>query len=269
MGALSIRDNASQEIMHNPVGPWIEANSLYIEQSELQRRLGEDLTTELVIFDVGLGAAANALAVLHCARALSVRRPLRLMSFERDLELLQFALDNANSFAHFKGFETAVKSILTTGKWEELGISWELRSGNFIELIEHEPHAAHIVFYDPYSFKKNPEMWMPEVFRKVREKCSPNGILFTYSRATPIRVGLLIAGFFVGAGVATGSKDETTQASLRLADLTSPLGQAWLGRWQRSRNPNCAGASEEGLVATREFILSHAQFTSLARDGLL
>src|SRR5258708_5273066 len=99
MGALSIRDNVSQEIMHNPVGPWIEANSLYIEQSKLRRRLVEDLTTELVIFDVGLGAAANALAVLHCARALAVRRPLRLVSFERDLELLQFALDNANSFS--------------------------------------------------------------------------------------------------------------------------------------------------------------------------
>ena len=81
MGALSIRDNVSREIMHNPVGPWLEANSLYIEQSRLQRRLGEDLNSELVIFDVGLGAAANALAALHCARALAVRRPLRLVSF--------------------------------------------------------------------------------------------------------------------------------------------------------------------------------------------
>jgi len=261
MGALSIRDNISQEIMHNPVGPWIEANSLYIEQSQLQRRIREDLGTELVIFDVGLGAAANALAVLHCARALAKRRPLRLVSFERDLGLLQFALENANRFAHFKGFETAVQSILTMGKWEEPGISWELRFGNFVELIEQEPHAAHIVFYDPYSFKKNQEMWTPEVFRKVRKKCSAEGILFTYTRATPIRVGMLMAGFFVGTGVATGSKDETTQASLRLTDLVNPLGPAWLGRWQRSRNQNAAGAGEQELAAAREFILSHAQFS--------
>lgn len=260
MGALSIRDNISQEIMHNPVGPWIEANSLYIEQSHLRRRLGQDLNSELVIFDVGLGAAANALAALHCARSLSARRPLRLVSFERDLELLQFALANAHHFSHFAGFEEAVQAILTCGKWEERGIVWELRHGNFIELIDRETHAANLVFYDPYSFKKNSEMWVPEVFRKVRAKCALDGILLTYSRATPIRVGLLMAGFFVGMGIATGEKDETTQASLRLSDLENPLGPAWLGKWQRSHSPNAAGARPEDLAKVKEFVLSHPQF---------
>lgn len=260
MGALSIRDNDTQEIMHNPVGPWIEANSLYIQQSGMQRRLNEDLAQELVIFDVGLGAAANALAALHCARANPKRRNLRLVSFERNLELLQFALDNASHFQHFTGFENAVRSILVTGRWVEPGITWELRHGNFTDLIVAEPTAAHIVFYDPYSFKMNREMWLPEVFREVHKKCAPDGILLTYSRATPIRVGLFMAGFFVGTGVATGAKDETTQASVRYQDLVSPLGQAWLGKWRRSRSPSAPGAREEDFPATKEFILNHSQF---------
>ena len=155
MGVLSIRDNDTLEIMHNPVGPWQEANSLYIEQSQLQRRLSQDLAQELVIFDVGLGAAANALAALHCARALQVRRPLRLISFERELSLLQFALENAHHFDHFKDFEEAVSSILTKGEWSEPGIHWELRHGDFKELIDQETNLANLIFYDPYSFKKN------------------------------------------------------------------------------------------------------------------
>lgn len=261
MGAVSIRDNVTQEIMHNPVGPWVEANSLYIQQSSLERRLGEDLSQELVIFDVGLGAAANALAALHCARANSGhRRNLRMVSFERNLELLQFALDNANHFDHFSGYESAVQSILKMGKWEEPGITWELRHGNFTELIVAEQSAANIVFYDPYSFKTNIEMWMPEVFRAVRAKCAPDGLLLTYSRATPIRVGLLMAGFFIGAGVATGSKDETTQASVRLRDLANPLGKAWLEKWRRSGKPNAPGARDEDFAATQEFVLNHSQF---------
>lgn len=260
MGALSIRDNVSMEIMHNPVGPWVEANALYIDQSRLSARLSEDRAEELVIFDVGLGAAANALAALHCARSLKKRRPLRMISFEREMELLRFALENAHHFEHFKGFETAVESILQDGAWSEEGIRWELRHGNFLELIEREAHAADIVFYDPYSFHKNQEMWLPDVFRKVRAKCSGEGMLFTYSRATPIRVSLLMAGFFVGTGKATGAKEETTQASVRFEDLADPLAQEWLGRWKRSHHPHAAGGKEEDLPATKEFILNHSQF---------
>jgi hypothetical protein len=260
MGELSIRDNVTQEIMHNPVGPWVEANALYIDQSHMRRRLTEDLLSELVIFDVGLGAAANALAALHCAHGTKNRRPLRLVSFERNLELLEFALANARHFHHFRGFEKAVRAILDKGRWEEDGLVWELRHGNFLERIETEPASAHLVFYDPYSSKKNQDMWVPGAFRKVREKCRPDGMLLTYSRATPVRVGMLLAGFYVGIGRASGAKDETTQASVRYEDLAQPLDRAWLGKWQRSHNPNALGAREEDFPATREFILNHAQF---------
>lgn len=259
-GALSIRDNISREIMHNPVGPWAEANSLYIDQSQLRRRLSDLSLGELVVFDVGLGAAANALAALHCARALSPRRPLRLVSFERDLGLLQFALDNAHRFHHFQGFEDAVRSLLNCGRWAEEEVVWELRHGDFVSLIDREETRADVIFYDPYSYKQNQDMWRPSVFAKIREKCSPTGVLYTYSRATPIRVGMLLSGFFVGAGAATGAKDETTQASVRLADLDNPLGPAWLKKWQRSHSPNAPGARAEDLAATQAFILNHTQF---------
>lgn len=262
MGAVSIRDNITKEIMHNPVGPWVEANALYIDQSDFKRRLTENLTLELVVFDVGLGAAANALAALHAARALKTRRPMRLISFERELRLLQFALDNAHHFDHFKGFEDAVQSILNTGKWEEDGIIWELRHGDFTQLIDEESNRANVIFYDPYSSKKNGDMWNKGIFKKVREKCAPDGILFTYSRATPIRVSLLLAGFYVGQGIASGLKDETSQAAVRFEDLQNPLGEPWLGRWQRSHIPNAFGARDEDLAANKQGVLNHPQFAN-------
>ncbi|HMN67751.1 MAG TPA: MnmC family methyltransferase [Bdellovibrionales bacterium] len=260
MGAISIRDKVTMEIMHNPVGPWVEANSLYIGQSGLRRRLFEERQDELVIFDVGLGAAANALATLHCARGLSVRRPLRLVSFEREMKLLRFALDHADLFDHFKGFETAVQSILETGCWTEEGLTWELRHGNFVELIDSEPTAANLIFYDPYSSRKNQEMWGADIFRKVRAKCAQDAVLFTYSRATPVRVAFLKAGFYIGKGLATGAKEETTQAAIRIADLSNPLGQAWLERWRRSHLQSAAGDSASDLPATVDLVSNHPQF---------
>ncbi len=258
-GAISIKNNAVGEIMHNPVGPWLEANSLYIEQSQLGRRLQQmNAGEELVIFDVGLGAAANALAVLHCAR--ECNKKIRLISFEKDLSLLRFALEHSEDFAHFSGFETAIGTLLLKGEWHSENIAWELRHGNFLELIDQENFKADFIYFDPYSPKMNKEMWGMECFKKIRERCAPDAVLYTYSRATPIRAALLASGFYVGSGVATGLKDETTQAALDINQLSMPLGKRWLERWNNSHTPLPFDCTTGEAAGVREKILGHGQF---------
>ena len=157
-GAISIRNKLVNEIMHNPVGPWVEANSLYISQSNLKELLSKTEAPELVVFDVGLGAAANALATLHCARSIGNPRKLRLISFERDLELLKYALTHADRFEHFRGYEEILENFLEAKSWTDANISWELRHGDFLDLIDQEQHQADLVFYDPYSPLVNVDM---------------------------------------------------------------------------------------------------------------
>ena len=258
-GVLSIRNKQVNEIMHNPVGPWKEANQLYIDQSNLRWHLTHDLTTELVIFDVGLGAAANALAILHCA--MCAQRAVRIVSFEIDLDLLRFALDHSSQFEHFKGFEGPLGAILSKGYWESENIKWELHHGDFLQCINHVKHHAHIVYYDPYSPKMNQEMWTTECFKKLHNKCDAQAMFYNYSQATPIRAALLEAGFFVGYGIATGLKNSTTQAAYSLDDLEKPLDERWFRRWQRSDTPlpfRC-----EDAEALKSAIHQHKQFSGI------
>lgn len=262
-GAVSIRNNVVNEIMHNPVGPWVEANALYIEQSELARRLGENLSDEFVIFDVGLGAAANALAALHCIRQAQAQgrcRPVRLVSFEIDLDLLRFALQHAHEFEHFKGYETMLAELLEKSYWSEPGLIWELRTGDFLQLIETEPHKAHLIFYDPYSPKKNKDMWGLKVFAKLRRRSRElhegGTVMYTYSQATPIRAALLASGFHVGYGTATGLKEETTQAATVREFLPKPLDVKWLNRWKASQAPYPYDASESDRASVSAAILN-------------
>jgi hypothetical protein len=49
-----------------------------------------------------------------------------------------------------------------------------------------------------------------------------------------LRVTLLLAGFFVGRGHATGEKEETTIAANQLDLIREPLNSAWLQRARRS-----------------------------------
>src|SRR6185503_17529703 len=56
----------------------------------------------------------------------------------------------------------------------------------------------------------------------------------TYSRSTMLRVSLLLAGFYVGVGHATGEKEETTIAANTLELIREPLDKNWLTRARHS-----------------------------------
>ena len=77
--------------MHPVIGAEVESERLYVAQSRLaERLLGPG--PALVLFDVGLGAAGNALAAIRAARvAPPGRRPLAVVSFERELGALALA----------------------------------------------------------------------------------------------------------------------------------------------------------------------------------
>ncbi|MDB5038019.1 MAG: hypothetical protein JWQ35_1547 [Bacteriovoracaceae bacterium] len=262
-GAISIRDNLFNEIMHNPVGPWVEANMLYIEQSSLEQKILDESLDELVIFDVGLGAAANTLSALHCIRRHQnkISKKIRIVSFEKNLDLLKFALLNAHRFDYFKGYEKAIETILEKDIWSEANLIWELRRGDFIDSITRETERPHIIFFDPYSPKVNQEMWTMNCFQKIYNQSRASGTsLYTYSQATPIRAALLASGFYVGHGRSTGLKNETTQATTRIEDLESPLAERWLKRWKSSDTPlpfDCTPIDETEI---RNKILTHPQF---------
>lgn len=246
--------------MHNPVGPWAEANALYIEQSNLKQYLTKDLDTELVIYDVGLGAAANAIATLHALK--DAKRPVRLVSFEIDLDLLRFALEHSSQLGYLAGYENAIQSILKDKYWENENVKWELHHGDFLDCIEDVQHKCHLVYYDPYSHKQNEEMWTTACFKKLREKCQPQAMLYNYSQATNIRAALLEAGFYVGYGQPTGLKEATTQAATQLKDLSNPLDERWLQRWKRSHKQLPLDCKNESQL--KEFILNHEQFKTSA-----
>ena len=157
-GFYSIRHISSGEIMHSVSAPSEEANQLYIEQSALAARLSNDNTEELVIWDVGLGAASNAMAAIHCFERChggnnrAGLRPLRLLSFEHDLDALTLAAKHSGCFPHLH--HSAPSKILSQGSWRHPSemLRWQLLQGDLRDLIE-SAAIPDLIFYDPFSFK--------------------------------------------------------------------------------------------------------------------
>ncbi|MEO8440232.1 MAG: tRNA guanosine(34) transglycosylase Tgt [Spartobacteria bacterium] len=270
-GFASIRQVTSGEIMHMRTPPMEEARSLYVEQSQLAARLCLETTEPLVIWDVGLGAAANAMAAVECYEAqasLGEVRPLRLVSFENDLDSLRLALRHQDKFPYLR--HAGPVRLVEHGEWQSkrfAGLHWQLVTGDFLETLARAPLAPDLIFYDMFSSKTHREQWTIELFHQLFAACRGRSAeLFTYSHSTAVRAALLAAGFFVAKGRPAGAKEETTIA-LTPAALGSHfshhyelLASEWIGRWNRSQAKFPAEIRADDRPAFEEQIRGHEQF---------
>ena len=264
-GVGYIRDTVSGEVMHPGGDPAQEAQSLYVEQSRLLERLESGSEEPLVVWDVGLGAAANAMAaILAVENAVpAAARPLKLVSFENDLDSLKLALDHPGWFRHLR--HAAPQALLRDNRWNSLAcpIEWLLLNGDFA-LRKFEAPPPDIVFFDPFSFKTDSALWTLNAFRELARafKDKPTE-LYTYTYSTSIRAAMLAAGFYVAKGRATGLKGETTVGlSPRAAAADHGrelLGQEWLTKWRRSDAQVPFGSTEQD-DSWRQAVLAHPQF---------
>lgn len=245
-GARSLRSLACGETFHPVVGPMKEAVALHVTGQHLPERAAKS-SEPFVIWDVGLGAAGNAIAALEALAGLA--NPIELHSFDRTLAPLAFAHAHADELGYMTPWRNPIATLLAAGKWHatDAPLKWNLLLGDFRERMADAP-PPHAIFYDPYSAATNPELWTLEHFAALRARLSAESgcMLSNYTRSTSVRVSLMLAGFFVGLGGATGEKDQTTVAATRLDLLDQPLDQNWLLRVGRSTHGAPTRASSTG-----------------------
>ena len=240
-GAPAMRDIASGEVMHPGTGPGVEPKELYVSPSRLVERLSDPRAggSSLVLLDVGLGAASNALAAWRVSEAApSSARRLELVSFDHEMAALELALmpENLASFGLTDpAAQAAVRTLMTHGKHETERTSWRLVLGDFPVSLALEPvGAADIVFWDMYSARTNPKLWTVALFHSLRAACRDGATLHTTNTSTSGRTSMLLGGFAVGVSAGTGRSGETTIASTHHRGLQLPLGARWLARLGRS-----------------------------------
>ncbi len=265
-GFASILHHASGEIMHARTPPMDEAERLYVGQARLADRLREPDPTPIVLWDVGLGAAANAMAAIRCHEATPSPRPLHVVSFENDLDSLRLAFAHNERFHYLR--HSAPHALLRDGRWQSRSnpdLTWTLVPGDFVETLSTATGPPDIVFYDMFSAKTTDGPWTLEAFRRLRAACGDHATeLFTYTVATSTRIVMLAAGFHLARGIGTGPKAETTialsPAAARRHDRDL-IPDTWLEKWNRSEAKFPPDLPATDHASFEDSIRSHPQFT--------
>jgi tRNA U34 5-methylaminomethyl-2-thiouridine-forming methyltransferase MnmC len=276
-GAYSVHSLAHRETFHPVIGPVAEAQALYVKQLRLTERLRRH-AGEFVIWDIGLGAAANALTVLCHTR--DVPCFIRLLSFDHTIEPLCFALQHCDALGYFDDYQEHVEHLVPHHRVSfahaAQTVEWELHLADFPTLLPEGTQrtvrpgkrlpAPHVIMFDAYSPATNPEMWTLPLFTNLFRLLDPQRpcAMPTYSRSTMLRVTLLLAGFFVGVGHATGEKEETTIAANTLDLIDDPLDRKWLLRARKSKSAEPLSQPRYRqaplLLDTWERLQAHPQF---------
>jgi queuine tRNA-ribosyltransferase len=260
-GFANIVHRASGEIMHSRTPPMEEAQRVYVEQADLAAKLRAP-GGPLILWDVGLGAAANAIAAIQCHEAAQAPvRPLHIVSFENDLDSLRLALLHREKFPYLH--HAGPDELLRDGHWQSGNLSWQLVVGDFVETMAQAPAPPEVIFYDMFSPKTCGEAWQFPTFRQLFALCrDASTTLCTYTLSTGSRAIMLSAGFWIARGRNAGEKAETTIAltPAAVASLHTLLGPEWLAKWERSTAKFPADLPPEARATFERSIREHPQF---------
>ncbi len=263
-GIHSLRLKANREIFHPGIGPQAEANILHVKQQRLVERC--HAASRFVIWDVGLGAAANAIAAIEAVRDTNCE--VEIHSFDSTTGALCFALENQEALTYIAPHAEALRTLLAQNFVQVAPrVKWFFHHGDFREqmMIGTIP-SPNAIFYDPYSPSKNIEMWNLEHFTNLHKRLGTDTpyIVTNYTRSTVVRVTWLLAGFFVGIGSSIGDKRETSVASNAPELLERPLQKTWLHRVQISHSSAPLEGDEYKIIpiSAERFaqLEKHAQF---------
>ena len=263
-GIKSLRLVENQETFHPGIGPMAEARILHVEQQKLVERCS--IPGKFVIWDVGLGAAANAVAAIEAL--LGCKADVEIHSFDKTIAPLEFALEHANDLDYLLPHRACLAQLIVSNSCPlSSNISWYLHRGDFREqMLRSDLPSPHAVFYDPYSSVSNQEMWTLDHFSELRRRLDEKVpcLLTNYTASSAIRVTWLMAGFYVGIGSGVGKKAETTVASNHIALLERPLASSWLATRPSSQSSaplrNARHVAETISAADFEVLRRQAQF---------
>ncbi len=190
-GTSTFFNQSLQEHYHSLSGSYTESMHVYIESG--LRFLAQ---SQITVFEVGFGSGLNALLTL----IESLTRSLKIHYFTIEkYPVTEELWTKFNLPAHIEQYLNYFITLHKSPWDKDVQIT-----GNFVlhkilgDWTQYEiQEEIDLVYYDAFSYDKQPEMWAQERFEMICRKMRPGGVLTTYAAKGVIKNNLRQAGFSV------------------------------------------------------------------------
>jgi len=191
--SLTFHNEEYDETYHSISGALEESYKKFIEPSKV--------SDNKTILDICFGLGYNTYAAIKTAKH------LKITALENDPKILE-QLQTINIDKEYE----IIKQVAKKNHYKDENYDIKLIIGDAKETIKKIKEEFDIVFLDPFSPKKNPELWTETFLKDIFSKMKPDSILTTYSCARIVRDNLQKAGFIVKDGPCVGRRAPSTIA---------------------------------------------------------
>ncbi len=167
---------------------------------------------KIKILDIGFGLGYNAIASIDAALDSNPRCEIEVVSLEKDLRLSELKKLNPKLKHYYIINELEFDPINSQYLYEDKNTHLIIKIGDATQTIKKIKAVFDAVFLDPFSPKKNPELWTCGFFMEIIKRMKKNAVLATYSCARTARENLKKAGFMVKDGPRVGRRGPSTIA---------------------------------------------------------
>ena len=154
---------------------------------------------QVTVFEVGFGTGLNAL--LTCMAAIEQKSSFTYYAIEKNPLDIEVAgkLNYTPILSHRLNSQTLFLAI-HQAPWNKTSIInpyFQLHKihGSLIGFLP--DFTYDVIFFDAFSPEKQPEMWTPEIFKKLYLNLNPGGVLTTYCVKGAVKRMLKDAGFVI------------------------------------------------------------------------
>lgn len=152
---------------------------------------------ELTILDICFGIGYNTFSTIYYVIKNNLDIKLNIYSPELDGNLVK-SLDTFAFPKEFEDIKHIIRAVAQNGFYSDEEIKIEVNIGDARDYIKNlEKNSFDIVYQDAFSSDVNFELWTKEYFDDIYKLCKKDCIMSSYAIATPIRLSMNEAGFYI------------------------------------------------------------------------
>lgn len=227
-GSHTLYSETKGSYYHNPNGAVEESLYIYFERPGIIAALKEHLP--ISVMEIGFGTGLNLLLLANLAKKLESKSQISFTS----VEAFPISAEDANqlNYRDFVEHPELFGGVLEIFPSLHSGTdAITLKKIGSVEAQIHrclfddfDPGAHHHspythILHDPFDPEKNPELWTPAVFERLRLLSDDGAVLVTYGASTKARASMAVGGWLPARAPGALGKREMTVASLSAEKL--------------------------------------------------